>query len=98
MNFQDLAIDAAFRRQFDGLTLGGTCAKCGEYIDRHTSKGQGWYAIPCIPIKIGGTKSNNCVIVCPKCFHEIGQDGTKTIPLSALPFYESNFFRMNKRR
>lgn len=51
------------------------------------TQGQSWFAIPRIPIEKGGKTAENCVIVCPKCYSSIGQDGTKTIPYSNLPHY-----------
>ena len=49
----------------------------------------GWYAVLRIPIKQGGNrKIENYVILCPKCFAEIGQDSNKIIPYSELPYFE----------
>ena len=97
MRFHRNAKDRAFIRQFDGRMMGGTCARCGEYIDRRTAiEVEGWYTIPRIPIKQGGKKGDNCVIVCQKCYREIRQDGTKIIPYSELLYYESDFFKANK--
>jgi hypothetical protein len=67
------------------------CARCGEYLFLKIVLPQrfGWHAIPRIPIEQGGSrKAENCVIVCPKCYDEIGQDNTKVIPYSALPHFE----------
>jgi len=87
MRFSDGAISKASFRQYDDEGMGTPCAKCGEYLDMLAPQGQGWFAIPRIPVEKGGKKAENCIIVCPKCFSLIGQDGTKTIPYGALPHY-----------
>ena len=78
-------------RQYDGGGRGFQCAVCGGY--QHGAEDVGWFAIPRIPIQQGRKISDNCVIVCAKCAKTLGQDGTKTIPFSELPFY-----RVSKRR
>ena len=83
MEFSYWAIKKARPRQYRGDGRGIVCARCGEHIrssEEHT--------IPRIPIEQGGKKASNCVIVCPKCYLEIKQDGTKIIPFSELPFFE----------
>ena len=86
MKFSAAAISKAVHRQYDGKQLGVTCAKCGKYI-LDFYPGADCVAIPRIPIAEGGKTSDNCVIVCLKCSEEIGQDGTKTIPDIAIPYY-----------
>lgn len=87
MSFSIGAIMKASMRQYDDQGMGTPCARCGEYLDMTAPQGQAWFAIPRMPIKKGGKKAENCIIICPKCFTLIGQDGTKTIPYSALPHY-----------
>ena len=91
MEFSPSVIFEVKGRQYDGKGLGFLCAKCGEYISG--IQGEDWFAIPCLPVGEGGTQSNNCVIVCPKCKEEIGQDGTKIIPKSELPFFAAEVYK-----
>jgi len=72
-------------RQYDRHIYGFTCAKCG--IHSAESIPVDWFYIPRIPIKQGGTRANNCVLVCSVCHAELEQDGTKTIPYSEFPFW-----------
>ena len=88
MKFHDNAVMKASMRQYDGQGMGIPCARCKTWLDTIPKEGESWYAIPRIPIKKGGKKADNCVIVCPKCYFEIGQDGTKTIPYSELPYFK----------
>ena len=81
------AISKAKVRQDDGQGMGIPCARCGAYGLSIFTEGIDWFAIPRIPIGQGGKVGDNCVIVCPKCFKEIGQDGTKEIPFSELPYF-----------
>ena len=84
--FSSGAWKVANRRQFDWEYEGTTCAGCREHLNSSTT--EAWpHPIPRIPIKIGGKTGANCVIVCPKCAKKMGQDGTKTIPMSDLPFF-----------
>jgi len=65
---------------------GPVCARCGRYTFF-----EGTNATPRIPIGQGqeGTrKAENCVILCTDCLYAIGQDRTKPIPYSELPFYK----------
>jgi hypothetical protein len=89
MKFPVAAIDVARDRQDRNDGLGVSCARCCRRIKSIIPIASiEWYAIPRIPVEQGGRKADNCVIVCPDCYREIGQDGTKTIPLSELPCYE----------
>jgi hypothetical protein len=85
--FPSGSIVKAMRRQDDGRGLGTPCARCQAYLANFLTEGKGWFAIPVIPIEEGGKTKDNCAIVCPRCFKEIGQDGSKVIPLSALPYF-----------
>ena len=78
----------ASSRQYDGEGMGIPCARCGAYGTFILIEHSNWEAIPIVPIEEGGKTGDNCAIVCPKCFKEIGQDGTKEIPLTALPYFE----------
>jgi len=87
MRFSAGAISKASFRQYDDQGMGTPCAKCGKYLNMFTTQERGWFAIPRMPVEEGGKKAENCIIVCPKCFSSIGQDGTKTIPYGDLPHY-----------
>jgi len=87
MKFSIGAIMKAEARQYDGQGMGVPCAKCGEWLNTLSKEGEGWFVIPRIPIEQGGKKGDNCLIVCPKCYDAIGQDGTKIIPYSELPHF-----------
>jgi len=87
MRFSSAAISKASFRQYDNQDMGTPCAKCGKHLDMLAIQKQSWFAIPRIPVEKGGKTAENCVIVCPKCYSSIGQDGTKTIPFSDLPHY-----------
>lgn len=87
MRFSSGAISKASFRQYDGQGMGTPCAKCGEYLDMLAPQEQSWFAIPRMPVEKGGKTADNCIVVCPKCFDLIGQDGTKTIPYGELPHY-----------
>lgn len=91
MKFHANAINKAQWRQYDGRGMGFPCARCGEYTDPFAKEGKDWFAIPRVPVEKGGKKADNCVIVCPKCYIIIGQDGTKIIPLSELPYFKGKF-------
>lgn len=85
--FTGLAKANARDRQHD------RCARCGEAINPPLDAPFGllrerfdYEAIPRIPIQKGGKASDNCIIVCPKCFEIIGQDGTKELPSASLSF------------
>jgi len=85
--FSGGAIRKAMLRQDDGQGMGYPCAKCGTYGHFLLLEDSEWEAMPRIPIEEEGETGDNCVIVCKKCAAEIGQDGTKEIPLSALPYF-----------
>ena len=85
--FSRKAIIKAQERQDDMQDMGITCARCGEHC-KSPREGIDWFAIPFVPIEQGGKSGENCVIVCPKCYEEIGQDGTKEIPSTALPHFK----------
>jgi hypothetical protein len=88
-------VDRAWHRQSKKDSKGNAyarCAKCGKYLfplfEGRDVKG-GWYAVPRIPIAMGGNKKiENCVVLCPECFKEAGQDANKVIPYSELPYFE----------
>jgi len=84
MTFSPGAYWAARNRQTHH-ELGLVCARCCKPLISIPVKR--WYVIPRIPIEQGGKKATNCVLVCEECYREIGQDGTKTIPLSELPCF-----------
>ncbi len=88
MRFHDDAISKAFARQYDREGVGIPCARCQKGLDTIGNEGQGWFAIPRIPVEQGGKGAFNCVIVCPKCYDKLGQDGTKVIPYSELRYFE----------
>lgn len=91
--FSDAAIAKAKRRQHvkhRGIYSDRPCyrcARCGEYQWFFSlQKCKLWFVIPRIPIEQGTKRADNCVLICPKYYNEIGQDGTKTIPYEELPF------------
>jgi hypothetical protein len=86
--FHPFAKEKAQLRQDRNDGNGFVCAKCGCYLSPFGHDGDLWYAIPRIPIHNGGKKSDNCVIVCPKCFSELKQDGTKFISYKSLPYFK----------
>jgi len=93
-DFPRASIDKAMARQYDGQGLGDVCAKCGGYINPLEDipiaiQGRDYEAIPIVPIEEGGKSADNCAVVCPKCFKKVGQDGTKEIPFSELPYFGS---------
>lgn len=62
------------------------CARCGAAL----APAAGKYAVPRIPKEIGGRATiDNCVILCRQCRTEIGEDTTKAIPYSSLPFFQA---------
>lgn len=87
MRFHPGVIANAASRQNDNKKLGIPCARCRTYLTMLAPQGKAWFAIPRIPVEQGGKSADNCVVVCPKCNALLGQDGTKTIPYSALPHY-----------
>lgn len=83
MQFSLGAKEVALDRQDRNDGLGSYCAKCCDNLGLFDG-----YAIPRIPITKGGTmKGDNCVILCEKCFLEIGENHTGTIPYSELPCF-----------
>lgn len=85
MKFAPRVILRARGRQDRKDGMGFLCARCGETLNPFFR----WYAIPRIPKSKGGNrKIENCVILCPKCYLEIGQDNTKEIPYRELPYFE----------
>ena len=72
--------------------MGFPCARCREYTDPFATEGKDWFAIPRIHIEKGGKEADNCVIVCARCYIEIGQDGIKTIPYNELPYFKARFY------
>lgn len=84
MGFSSGAIRKAEDRQdkYDGL--GTWCARCCENIGLAKS-----CVIPRIPIDKGGPKkAENCVVLCHKCYSEIGEAHPSTIPYSELPCFK----------
>jgi len=84
MTFSGMTPYNASLRQdkFDGK--GTWCARCCENIGLANE-----YAIPRIPIAQGGKKNiDNCVILCEKCFQEIGFDHPDVIPYTDLPCFK----------
>lgn len=86
MIWNDNIIKVVNARQYDGKGMGLSCAKCG----RHTTDSDfgNMSYISRIPITQGGKVADNCMMVCSKCFDELGQDGTKTIPVNDLQFFD----------
>jgi len=63
---------------------GPWCARCCQNIGLAET-----FAIPRIPFAKGGTrKADNCVILCNKCYLEIGEDHPEIIPYSELPCFK----------
>lgn len=67
------------------------CARCGEPLDaryfKQYAKG-GWYPTWRVSKQDGGNrKSENCVCLCPKCYVELRQNSSQTIPMKYLPYY-----------
>lgn len=83
MAFTPRTIYAASFRQDKKDGLGRWCAICCKNIGLAEE-----CAIPRIPIAKGGNwKTENCVILCRKCFDKVGFAHTKEIPYSKLPCY-----------
>jgi len=79
MGFNPWTIQKAEDRQDRGDGKGPLCAKCckGTWLNS--------YPIPRIPITKAGTwKVENCIILCKKCYLEIGENHTEEIPLDGL--------------
>lgn len=94
MYFTPRVTSRARDRQSKMGSWGSWCARCGEFINpllkERRTKG-GWYAVPRVPKELGGRRTiDNCVILCPKCWVEIGKDNTKEIPYSMLPYFSSS--------
>ena len=84
MKFSINARIVAEDRQDRNDGWGPWCAKCCENIGLAES-----YVIPRIPIAKGGSlKADNCVILCEKCYGEIGEHHTETIPYRELQCFE----------
>lgn len=84
MKFSIGTIEVAEDRQDKNDGFGTWCAKCCKNLGLVDG-----YPIPRIPISAGGTlKADNCVILCEKCYIEIGEDHADTIPYSELPCFK----------
>ena len=86
MGFTKGTVSAAFARQCrkDGQGLGAFCAKCGENVGPTTEP----YHMSSVPIAKGGRwNKENCIILCKKCFLEIGFDHPEIISWDDLPYY-----------
>ena len=61
---------------WDGDTI---CALCPNHINTNIlleGKDNGWYAVPRNP---NGRKTiENCMIICPDCYHKFSENGTNT--------------------
>jgi len=85
MKFPADTTSKAFLRQSPPDGLGTRCARCcRRFLEIIPRENIMMHPIPVVPVEQGGKGADNCVIVCPDCYREIGQDGTKTIPLSEL--------------
>ncbi len=82
MGFSYWANNKAGHRQDRKDGRGTLCAKC--CIDIIVP-----YAIPRVPIDKGGDwKTENCVVLCYKCYLEIGDNHPEVIPHSELPCFK----------
>ena len=87
MYFMGRVILRAQQRQSRINGRGFACARCGEFLSPFGKS----YPVPIIPKGRGGRATiDNCAILCPKCYLEIGkirqENNTYTIPDTGLPF------------
>lgn len=86
MRFSEVTKSVAFSRQCrrDGQGRGAFCAKCCNEVGLTFDP----YHVPRIPIAKGGRwTKDNCIVLCEKCFSEIGFDHPEIISWSELPCY-----------
>ena len=82
MGFSRVTVSAAFTRQCRKDGLGAYCARCCENVGPTFTP----YYVPSVPIAKGGRwTKDNCIILCKKCFLEIGFDHTEVV--DELPCY-----------
>jgi len=87
MRFTQRTVLAAFTRQRSRkVGYGADCARCCENVGPTFNP----YHVPRVPLQKGGTrKTENCIILCNKCFSEIGFDHPEIISLDELPCYRA---------
>ena len=84
MGFTKGTVSASFTRQCrkDGQGRGAYCARCCENVGFTLTPDH----VPSVPIAKGGRwNKENCIILCKKCFLEIGFDHPEVI--DELPCY-----------
>ena len=93
MKFNNRTISRTLDRQCRRNGKGALCAMRGEDIwSIKTFMNEnivgGWYPVPRNPK--GSNTINNCVILCPKCYSEVKEQGFKEIPYSKLPYFKGD--------
>jgi hypothetical protein len=87
MNFSEVTIfNACSRQTRPHFHEGVDCACCGKNL--FPSRGK---PIPIVPSDLGGNRrSENCAIVCEKCFEDLGGfDHPGIIPRNKLPHFKA---------
>jgi len=86
MYFMPRVIFRAQQRQSRRDGTGYMCARCGTSLSPLMKT----FTVARVPAELGGKGTiNNCAVLCRECHSAMGQQTTRVIPCSSLPFFEA---------